>query len=123
MWYHAQNLVKLPRGSSKWHKNVFFVRVRIRGYFSVTYVAQISSVFEITDVNQCVGGDRRENFQISAQGVLQTPKMHFWVGTCMESTGQMPKFWATRLISGSSHHPNNVPVVDAFCRWMYGLGN
>ena len=60
------------------------------------------------------------NFQISAQEILQVPKQlkksvrYFLGGVCYKATAQTAEFWAMGIVSGTSRHPKDVPFVSEF---------
>jgi len=59
-----------------------------------------------------------KNFRISVQGVLQVPKTtengYFRGGVCDRSTAQSAQFRVMEIISGTSRHHKDVPVVSEF---------
>jgi len=75
--------VNRPRIFTKRLKNVFLSgsgkKIRMQRGLSATYPARISTIFEMTDVNRCSGGDRREKFPNFFTGRLQAQKRNFGV--------------------------------------------
>ena len=65
-----------PRGSGKHHQNVFcFFLSPIQRGLSDTYLASISTTFEITGVNRCAEAYTHENFLNFCEGILQAQKL------------------------------------------------
>jgi len=85
---------------------------------SATYSARNSTISKTTDVSRCVCGDRRKKNSKFLRIEFCRPKMQFlegvgW-GDCTDRTTQMPQFRATRVISGASQHPKDMPFVREF---------
>jgi len=96
-------------------KTYFVFLWPIKGSLSDTYPAPIPMVFELTDVNRCVGAYTHEKFPNFCVGVLHAlqklpQKQYFGLGACYQHTAKAAQFWAIEGLA-------DIPSRSAFCSW------